>query len=315
MIHPDDIQRINFEIEEYARKGVSEFSQQYRIFTRSGDLRWLDDHHWILRDEKGNATHYQAIVWDITDRKVAEEEIRKLNLELEQRVEARTAQLTSTLQELEAFSYSVSHDLRAPLRSINGFSQVLSEDYGPLLDTNGRNYLERIQRASQRMGLLIDALLQLSKVTRSEINRMEINLSQMAEEIVSDLDANHQRAIWVISPYMIAWADPILTRVVLVNLLGNACKFSSHRPDAHIEFGQIQQEGHTLFYVRDNGVGFDMANASKLFEAFHRLHKVSEFEGTGIGLALVHRIIQRHGGKIWAKAEENKGATFYFYFA
>jgi signal transduction histidine kinase len=247
--------------------------------------------------------------WKVREKQ--EVEIRQLNVELEERVKARTAELQSTLKELEAFSYSVSHDLRAPLRAIEGFDLMLQEDYASQLDEKGLDYLNRIHQASLKMGKLIDALLQLSRVTRSELVKSEVNLSQMAHEIIADLFFDRSEVTWVITADIKTCADPTLIRVVLVNLLGNAYKYSRSQEKASIELGQIELNGQNWIYVRDNGVGFDMAYADRLFEAFQRLN--TDFEGTGIGLALVQRIIRRHGGKIRVEAEVNKGATFYFY--
>jgi len=248
--------------------------------------------------------------WRLREKQQAE--IRQLNLELEQRVQARTAELQATLHELEAFSYSVSHDLRAPLRAINGYDHMLRDDYASQLDDTGRNYLERIHESSLKMGELIDALLQLSKVTRSELVKSEVNLGQMAREIIGEMLSERQGITWKIADDIKVWADAALMRVVLVNLLGNAYKYTGRQENACIELGKVQQQdGKTWIYVRDNGVGFDMAQAGHLFEAFNRLQ--NDFEGTGIGLALVQRIIRRHGGQIRAEAEIYKGAAFYFY--
>jgi len=247
--------------------------------------------------------------WKLREKQ--QDEIRHLNVELEERVRARTAELQTTLQELEAFSYSVSHDLRAPLRAIDGYDRMLHEDYADLLDEKGQGYLNRIHQASQKMGRLIDALLQLSKVNRSELVLDEVNLSQLAHEIIAELFADRPGVTWTIAADIKTRADPALIRVVLVNLLGNAYKYSSQQENAQIELAQIELDGQNWVYVRDNGVGFDMAQAGHLFEAFHRLN--TDFEGTGIGLALVQRIIRRHGGKIQVEAGVNKGATFYFH--
>jgi light-regulated signal transduction histidine kinase (bacteriophytochrome) len=254
---------------------------------------------------------YVQVAAELRFRARQQSEIAHLNTDLEQRVQARTAELQTTLQELEAFSYSVSHDLRAPLRVIDGFDQMLQEDYAGQLDQQGVDYLKRIHAASQKMSQLIDALLQLSRVTRSELVLTEVDLSQMAHEIIAEAFSDRQDTQWVISPDIKVRADPTLMRVVLVNLLGNAYKYSSHQEHACIELGTVERDKRNWIYVRDNGVGFDMAYAPRLFEAFQRLH--TEFEGTGIGLALVQRIIRRHGGEIQVEAESNKGATFYFY--
>ena len=247
-------------------------------------------------------------------RKVAESEIKRLNIELEGRVQERTRQLESINRELEAFSYSVSHDLRAPLRSIDGFSQILLKKYHEKLDATGQDYLNRVRRASQRMGQLIDDLLNLSQVTRGQVKREQIDLSAIATKAANELrKTNPDRIVQLtIQQCVTVYADASLLRIVMDNLLGNACKYSSKKPVAEIEFGARDIDGECVLFVRDNGAGFNMEYVDKLFGAFQRLHTENEFEGTGIGLATVQRIIRRHHGKVWAEARENEGATFYF---
>ncbi|HZW24984.1 MAG TPA: CHASE domain-containing protein [Gallionella sp.] len=247
-------------------------------------------------------------------RESAEEELRQLNLELERRVQERTHQLEVANGELEAFSYSVSHDLRAPLRSIDGFSQIVLEKYQAQLDATGADYLQRVRRASQRMGLLIDDLLQLSRVARGVLKHEVVDLGVIAENVAGELRkaAPERHADWMFQQGLSVYADPGLMRIVLDNLLGNAWKFTGKKADAKIEFGQCDCDGESAFYIRDNGDGFNMAYAHKLFGAFQRLHGATEFEGTGIGLATVRRIIHRHHGKVWAEGIEGKGAMFFF---
>jgi signal transduction histidine kinase len=240
------------------------------------------------------------------------EEVHQLNLTLEERVRQRTAELEATNRELEAFSYSVSHDLRAPLRTIDGFSLALEEDYTDAVDATGRDYIKRVRTGVQRMGQLIDSLLQLSRITRAEIAREPVDMSALGESVVANLrDENPDRTLDIlVDPKMQVDADPKLLRVALENLLGNAVKFTSkvEHPTIHFGFDANQQ----AYFVRDNGAGFDMYYKDKLFNAFNRLHGDKDFKGSGIGLATVARVIRRHHGKIWADAQVNRGATFYF---
>jgi light-regulated signal transduction histidine kinase (bacteriophytochrome) len=247
----------------------------------------------------------------VTERKLAEEKIKQLNKDLEE----RALQLEATNNELEAFSYSVSHDLRAPLRTIDGFSLAVLEDFGDQLNDEGRNYLMRIRTAAQRMAQLIDDLLNLSRVTRAPFKPEPTNLSTIAQNIIRELQQTDPKRIveFSITPNINTNVDPRLLKVVLENLLSNAWKFTSKQEFARVEFGVKDEptEGR-VYYVRDNGAGFDMAYVNKLFGAFQRLHTNSEFPGIGIGLAIVQRIINRHGGHVWAEGEVDKGAAFYF---
>lgn len=251
-----------------------------------------------------------AAIRDVTQRKRMEEDVQKLNEDLKQ----RAAQLEAANKELEAFSYSVSHDLRAPLRSIDGFSHALLEDYSEQLPDEGRSYLERVRAAAQRMAVLIDDLLNLSRITRTQLQPKFINLSKLVEDIAQSLRESQpgRQVTLAVTPDLMAEGDPHLMRIVLENLLNNAWKFTSRQEQPMIEFGQKTHVKERTFYVRDNGVGFDMAYADKLFGVFQRLHSISEFPGTGVGLATVQRIIAIHGGRIWAESAEGKGATFYF---
>jgi PAS domain S-box-containing protein len=262
-----------------------------------------------LQTEEGALV--SASIRDITERKEAETKIQKLNADLQE----RAIQLETTVHELEAFSYSVSHDLRAPLRSIDGFSQALLEDYAEQLPAEGQNYLMRVRAAAQRMAQLIDDLLGLSRVTRAPLQSRFVNLSALAQTIARDLKQTQpeRQVTFLIAPDLAASGDQQLLRIVLENLMGNAWKFTSKRTDAFIEVGvQDDDAGERVFFVRDNGAGFDMAFANKLFGAFQRFHTAEQFPGTGIGLATVQRIIRRHGGKTWAESSVDKGATFCF---
>lgn len=248
------------------------------------------------------------------EREKSAAEIQRLNVQLEQRVTERTIELERANKELEAFSYSVSHDLRTPLRAIDGFSQALLEDYAEQLDNTGRDYLSRVRAGAQRMGQLIDDLLKLARVSRAELHPDTIDLSGIAKNIVDELRENNSpRNVNVnITSGMSIQGDAQLLRIALENLLNNAWKYTGKRDEAHIEFGMRAHNGEACYFIADNGAGFDMAYASKLFGAFQRLHDAKEFPGTGVGLATVQRIIHRHGGRIWAEAAIDQGSVFYF---
>ena len=239
---------------------------------------------------------------------------RRLNAELEERVKDRTIQLEASNRELEAFCYSVSHDLRAPLRGIDGWSMALLEDYRDKLDEQGCRYLERVRSDTQRMGRLIDDLLLLSRVARGQMQRSRVDLTAIAQSVAARLqEAEPERRVeFAAQAGLAAQGDARLLEIVLSNLLGNAWKFSGTRPLARVEFGEANVDGRPAYFVRDNGVGFDMTYAEKLFGAFQRMHKAAEFPGTGIGLATVRRVIHRHGGRVWAETQVDRGATFYF---
>ncbi len=264
--------------------------------------------------EAGKITGAVVALRDITDRKRDEEALSRLNAELEERVLQRTAELAAANKELEAFAYSVSHDLRAPLRSIDGFSQALLEDYAEKIDAEGKDYLQRVRGATQRMGQLIDDLLNLSRVTRAELVRTTVDLSALARKVATELQQGEQdrKVEFVIQEGMTVKGDERLLRVVLENLLGNAWKYTSRHASARIEFGQADAAGKSVWFVRDDGAGFDMEYAGKLFAPFQRLHSTEDFPGNGIGLAIVYRIIQRHGGTVWGEGAVERGAVFYF---
>jgi PAS domain S-box-containing protein len=262
----------------------------------------------------GPGEEIAAFVLDLTQRKQAEREVLRLNEELEQRVRDRTAQLEAANRELEAFSYSVSHDLRAPLRSIDGWSKALQQEYGPTLDAQAAQYLERLRVAARRMGELIEAMLRLARVTRAELQPTDVDLSALVEAAVVRLRAAHpgRQVETVADPGVIVRGDAALLEVLVTNLLDNAWKFTAPRTTGHVEFGARSVGGERVLFVRDDGAGFDMKYAGKLFGAFQRLHPAAEFSGTGVGLATVQRIVHRHGGRVWAEGTVGRGATFSF---
>ena len=278
-----------------------------------GAVRWYEVIRVPLVNAQGTAGAI-AIVGDVTQLKQSTETIRRLNTELELRVAERTAQLMAANRELEAFASSVSHDLRAPLRGIDGFSLMLIEEFSAELPERARDYLHRVRVASRRMGEQIEGMLALSRVARIDINMMPMDLTAAAEDIAGELRLEHAGQVIDIrvAPGMQAVGDPRLLRIALENLLRNAVKFSGKRADARIEFSAALSEDETVYCIRDNGVGFDMAYADKLFGAFKRLHTEREFPGTGVGLATVQRVIHRHGGRVWAQGAVGQGATFYF---
>ncbi len=277
----------------------------YRLGTRGQDeiaevARSLDE---MTEKLKMTLVSRDELAKEVIERKRAEETLRRARDEL-----------AVANQELEAFAYSVSHDLRAPLRSMDGFSQAVLEDYADRLDAEGRDYLGRIRRSSQRMAQLIDDILTLSRVTRGDLERSKVDLSAMAEAIVVELQKTDptREVGFDIAPAVVAEGDGRLLRVVLANLLGNAWKFTAGNSQAHVEFGVTENEGKPAYFVRDDGAGFDMAYADKLFQPFQRLHSTSDFEGTGIGLATVARTVARHGGRVWAEGAVEQGTTTYF---
>ncbi len=312
---PEKWQAVTAEIMEtqVLLRGYSDiFEKEYR--RKDGTTVPVEVRTVLLRDESGQPIGMWAIVRDITRRKEAEEKLRRHQEHLQELVEARTAELAAANKDLQTFASAVSHDLRAPLRAIYAFAELLAQNCGDKLDKEGQDYLERLQAKARHMGQLIEALLQLSRVTRGELRREQVDLSQVALEVGADLRrAQPERSVdLTVAPDLVVQGDPVLLRAVLQNLLGNAWKFTVRAPQPHVEFGLARQEGKPAFYVRDNGVGFNMEAAAKLFAPFQRLHDSGQFPGTGIGLATVRQIIHRHGGDVWAEGAENQGATFYF---
>jgi PAS domain S-box-containing protein len=312
VIHPDD--------KEWVIKALDQrfenvpFDKEHRIIHLDGSVRWVSSRIFPVRNEAGEVYRWASIMEDITERKQAEEEVRRLNQNLEQRVVERTVQLEAANKELGAFAYSVSHDLRAPLRHIDGFLELLQQRTSGTLDERSQHYMATISDAARRMGQLIDDLLTFSRMGRNEMAKTPVDLGTLVQGVIEELASEvHGRSIhWHITNLPTVIGDRAMLRLVLVNLLSNALKFTRERAVAEIEIGCLVGEKEATLFIRDNGVGFDMAYADKLFGVFQRLHPTDEFEGTGIGLANVRRIINRHGGSVWAEGQINQGATFYF---
>lgn len=313
-LHPDDVPAARTNLEEVAAGRRTECHCEMRLRTRSGEVRWIEAAGRAVHDGLGEPPGLAGTLDDISARKVAELTLKNLNQELESRVRVRTAELEASNRELEAFSYSVSHDLRAPLRAIDGFAQILEEELEDKLEPSSRAHLERIRKATQRMSQLIDDLIGLARLTRQPLNRETVDLAEIAAQIIDELRAEEPgRQVEVqITQRLLVNADRNLMRIVLENLLRNAWKFSSLQAQPRISLHAERDRDRRVFCVSDNGAGFDMAFAANLFRPFHRLHSNNEFAGTGIGLATVQRIIQRHGGLIWAQAKPGQGAQFYF---
>lgn len=314
LTHPDDAEEDARKFFEARDGKVAQYINEKRYLRADGSVVWVRVNASFVRDADGTALQSIGVIEDITEQKRARDELIELNATLEQRVEERTLKLETVNRELEAFSYSVSHDLRAPLRAMDGFSQAVLEDYADKLDENGVDYLNRIRSASQRMATMIDSLLGLSRVSRSALDVEMVDLSAVAREVAAELrSASPERSVEVtVEDGLTAECDERLARIALSNILGNAWKFTSKTENASIEFSRA--DGPNEFVIRDNGVGFEPTYADTIFGAFSRLHRADEFEGTGIGLATVYRIIRMHGGSIRAESEPGNGAAFYFKF-
>jgi len=304
-----------FETEqEILRTGLPVVDIEERETWPDGSETWVSTSKMPLRDEDGSIVGTFGISHDITERKRAEEQIRSLNAGLERRVRERTAALEAANREIEAFSYSVSHDLRAPLRAIDGFSKALRDDYGAALPPEARHYIDMVRSGTKAMDSLVNGLLALSRLGRQALLRQDVAPADLVRGLVEELAPERRpgQVEFVIGDLPTCRADPTLLRQVFANLLENALKFTSKAERARIEVGSAEREGETAYFVRDNGVGFDMRYSGKLFGAFERLHSAHEYEGAGIGLALSYRIVTHHGGRIWVEAEPGRGATFFF---
>jgi len=315
-IHPADRAGV-FRLVESALQSGQPTEAEWRVVRPDDSIRWIAGRWQALKEESGKSFRLTGVCIDITDRKRADAEIRKLNAELEHRVEERTAQLAAANRDLESFTYSVSHDLRAPLRHIDGFSRILVEEYGSQLPAGARQHLDRVRGATRHMGQLVDDLLNLARVGRVSLRIVPTDLNELVADVLLSLEAETRGRIvdWKVGRLSQAPCDSGLMRQVFFNLLANALKFTRQRERAVIEIGEFKAEGTTVLFVRDNGVGFDLKYADKLFQAFQRMHSQEEFEGTGVGLAIVHRILQIHRGEIRAESSPQKGATFLFSIA
>lgn len=312
--HPDDRAGAEQQLLAVAGGRLPDCHYELRLRTREGEIRWIEAACRPITDAAGNRLGLAGTLDDISSRKVAELTLKNINQELEARVRLRTAELEASNRELEAFSYSVSHDLRAPLRAIDGFARILEEELEGKLDDTSRNHIERIRRATQRMAHLIDALIELARLTRQSLHKETFDISDLALQVAEEIRAEEpeRKAEVEITRGLMVTADRTLVRVLLENLLRNAWKFSARQEVAKIAFRAERERERRVFCIADNGAGFDMAFAANLFRPFHRLHTATEFSGTGIGLATVQRIIQRHGGVIWAQSKPGEGARFYF---
>lgn len=313
IIHPEDLPAFRAEC---ARVVATQkpFKLEYRVRHRNGTELFFQDNGYPLLDSKGQISSVVGFRMDVTARKRDEEQIRELNYDLERRVTERTAELQFANREMEAFCYSISHDLRAPLRSIRGYSEIILQENADKLDGRMMEYLARACESASRMNQLLDDLLRLSVISRGELQREKTDLGELAQQIVTGLKAPEpeRKVKFKLSGDLTAHGDARLLQIALGNLLSNAWKFTSRKPEGIIEFGSMEKDGERAFFVRDNGEGFDMEWRHRLFGVFERLHSVKDFPGTGIGLAIVQRIILRHGGRVWADSKRNEGATFYF---
>jgi PAS domain S-box-containing protein len=328
-VHPEDRERTAAEWANAVKRSIY-YGGEYRVRRCDGQYRHMAVHGVPVLEQDGTVREWVGTSADITETRLAEEEVRRLNAELESRVVIRTAELEAANKELEAFAYSISHDLRAPLRAIDGFSRILMEEYAPRLPAEARHYLEVAWRNAEQMGELIDGLLAFSRLGRQPVRKQLVAPSELARQAWEELSAERKgRTVeMVVEDLPLCEADPLLLKQVFVNLLSNALKYTRTRKTARIELGFLRpadwkragaaepptaaENADVAYTVRDNGIGFDMRYADKLFGVFQRLHRTEEYEGTGVGLANVQRVVHKHGGRVWAWAEVDRGATFYF---
>jgi PAS domain S-box-containing protein len=318
-LHPDEADAIQAKINEALVSSDPDyfFQMERRSRRADGEERIFFVRARISQDSAGRTVKIYGAIQDITERKRAEQQVSQLNATLEQRVAERTTELQNANQELEAVSYSIAHDLTTPLRALNGYSRILIEEYGPRLDENGRQYLEKIIQASLYMARINDDLRKLLKISRVELKRTPLDLGSLAryanDYLRQQLPERLTPVEFICQDNLVVQADPHLMQTALEQLLENAWKFTQNCAyPVQIEFGCREQGGERIYFLKDNGIGFDMAFSSKLFGTFQRLHARENYEGTGIGLAIVQRIIRRHGGQVWAEGAANQGATFYF---
>ncbi|MEY2937065.1 MAG: hypothetical protein RL033_7814 [Pseudomonadota bacterium] len=309
--NPEDVPALLRSV-EMSKQALSLWRQQWRAVAPEIGEIWLEAHSMPVREPDGS-TSWHGTMSDVTERRRIDEQLRELNANLERRVAQRTAELEGANRELEAFSYSVSHDLREPLRAINGFSKALLQDFGPTLPAQAQHFLDNIRDGALRMGQLIDDLLAFSRLSRQPLKRRPLDMRQLVEGCVKRLATAYPTTTVTLGAVAACEADPGLIEQVLTNLVSNAFKYSRKNPAAAITIESYQDDAQrTVYSVRDNGTGFNMKYVGKLFQVFQRLHRSGEFEGTGVGLAIVHRIVTRHGGRVWAEAEPGRGATFRF---
>lgn len=307
-LHPDDRGRIDREIATALSRGGS-YDLEYRLLDATGTYRWMRDRAILRQDQEGTTVF--GVLNDITDTRVRERDIETLN----QIMREKASQLETANRELESFSYSVSHDLRAPLRAISSFVDILNEDYGEQLDEEGQRYLEIISSNVEQMNALIRDLLAFSRLTRQPLTKDQVDMTALAQEAFEQLRPEDRRVEWKLDPLPEAYGDVRMLKQVWMNLISNALKYSRYEDPPEISVSAYSEDGRTIYVVADNGVGFDQEYQEKLFAVFQRLHADKSFEGTGVGLSIVQRIIQRHSGRIWAEGRPGEGATFSFYLA